>query len=600
MTSDDNRLGLNNSQHNSTIARKIRFAITDFGDENNENSLLSAPVPFLNDSQSVPRNDYGLGITDYSFSKAITLDQALKQAGGFGLFQFLSFMVFCFAFWTGGVVVYIIHFMQAPPTYQCTNAIQTENQSWFPCQPSQFCQNFDLHCIEKYQMGLMGTCMFIGYTISSLILPRKADVYGISIILFVPYQIGIYVGLFCVGTASTIRTSVGYVYGLEFIESTKQNIAGTLLKTFDVTTPIFFAILFMSVSNNWRYYYYCGLALSLTAWLGSFLLPESPSLLISQQRFQEAREVITKIARVNGVKNFRFTQLFQQEVDLLMSSKQDVSLLKQKKPQSRSIMIYLQDKLLKRNLTILCGCWLASTFSYYMILFYMKYLPGNIYSNTIFCSTADAAGYFFTGVLFQYVGGRISLMVSLGLAAISSFCIVQLSDYTYLTPFFLFGSRLGVAAACNVLTIVNIVIFPADFRSTSFGICNIFARMAAILAPLVAELEYPYPYAILICVTTVYCVVSFFLKEKQNNEEKEFQQRLLEKSKKTVTFKGIDFSKKQSEDKWSVRLMRSFSMPAFYGEAGTGSMIQNIDRVEEEESNADQDVEYYINTSLKI
>jgi len=145
-------------------------------------------------------------------------------------------------------------------------------------------------------MGLIGTSMFIGYTISSLILPRKADIHGrkiifrcfyifhalgMSIILFVPHQIGIYIGLFCVGTASTIRTSVGYVYGLEFIESTKQNIAGTLLKTFDVTTPIIFSVLFMTVSNNWRYYYYCGMALSLTAWVSSFFLPESPSLLIS-------------------------------------------------------------------------------------------------------------------------------------------------------------------------------------------------------------------------------------------------------------------------------------------------------------------------------
>ena len=82
----------------------------------------------------------------------------------------------------------------------------------------------------------MGTFVFVGYTFSSIIFPRMADIYGrkiifrsfyifhaigTAIILFTPDYVGIYVGLFFVGAASTIRTSVGYVYGLEFIESSK-------------------------------------------------------------------------------------------------------------------------------------------------------------------------------------------------------------------------------------------------------------------------------------------------------------------------------------------------------------------------------------------
>ena len=162
---------------------------------------------------------------------------------------------------------------------------------------------------------------------------------------------------------------------------------------------------------------------------------------------------------------------------------------------------------------------------------------------------------------------------------------------------------MGVAAACNVLTIVNIVVFPADFRSTSFGICNIFARMAAILAPLVAELDYPYPYTILICVTSIYCIISGFLKEKNEDEEREFKKRLLEKNKKTVMFKGIDLDKdNNNNDRFSVKIMKSFSMGAFFGGGiGTGSIMPTYDQVEEEEeSNADQDVEVYINSTLRI
>ena len=82
----------------------------------------------------------------------------------------------------------------------------------------------------------MGTFIFIGYTISSLAFPRMADIYGrksvficfytlhvlgMAAILFIPTYYAIYLGLFFVGLASTIRTVVAYIYSLEFIETSK-------------------------------------------------------------------------------------------------------------------------------------------------------------------------------------------------------------------------------------------------------------------------------------------------------------------------------------------------------------------------------------------
>ena len=48
----------------------------------------------------------------------------------------------------------------------------------------------------------------------------------------------------------------------------------------------------------------------------------------------------------------------------------------------------------------------------------MKYVPGNIFENTIYSSAADTIGYLATGILYQFVGGKISLVVSYALAAI--------------------------------------------------------------------------------------------------------------------------------------------------------------------------------------
>ena len=81
---------------------------------------------------------------------------------------------------------------------------------------------------------MMGTSFFIGYTLSSIIFPRLADIYGrkiifvtifplhligTALILLIPSSYIIYIGLFLIGLGATIRTVVGYVYCLEFFES---------------------------------------------------------------------------------------------------------------------------------------------------------------------------------------------------------------------------------------------------------------------------------------------------------------------------------------------------------------------------------------------
>lgn len=88
-------------------------------------------------------------------------------------------------------------------------------------------------------------------------------------------------------------------------------------------TPILFSLLFMHVSKDWRIYYYAGLGISTAAWLCSLSLPESPSLLLAQHRYQEAREVLATIAKVNKVPNYRKQFLFQAEFDHFMSSRYD-------------------------------------------------------------------------------------------------------------------------------------------------------------------------------------------------------------------------------------------------------------------------------------
>ena len=54
---------------------------------------------------------------------------------------------------------------------------------------------------------------------------------------------------------------------------------------------------------------------------------------------------------------------------------------------------------------------------------------------------------------------------------------------------FILGAKYGVCQLFNIGYVGNTHLFPISMVATSYGVCNIFARGASILAPLVAELK---------------------------------------------------------------------------------------------------------------
>jgi hypothetical protein len=72
-----------------------------------------------------------------------------------------------------------------------------------------------------------------------------------------------------------------------------------------------------------------------------------------------------------------------------------------------------------------------------------------------------------------------------------------------------------VTATFNLCYLANAQIFPAIFAGTTFGICNIGAKLITILAPLIAELDPPIP-MILFCSTAfLACILSLLIKKQR-------------------------------------------------------------------------------------
>ena len=152
--------------------------------------------------------------------------------------------------------------------------------------------------------------------------------------------------------------------------------------------------------------------------------------------------------------------------------------------------------------------WTTSSLDYYLMIFYLKYIPGNIFINTTLSSFADLLGYAGSGIIMKTFGVKLSFMISFILAAIGGFLLVIFfnAEGALIAVFVLFA-KFGISVAFNISYLATPHMFPTAVGVTAFGICNLFARFSTILSPLIAELPDPAPMSVL----TVTCLVSAFL-----------------------------------------------------------------------------------------
>lgn len=152
--------------------------------------------------------------------------------------------------------------------------------------------------------------------------------------------------------------------------------------------------------------------------------------------------------------------------------------------------------------------WTTSSFNYYIITFYLKYIPGNIYVNTSLSCTAEVLAYFISGAVLKTFGVKLSFILSFILAAIGGIMLVIFYNASgALIGVFVLFAKFGIASCFNLCYLATPQMFPIALCTTAFGICNIFARLFTILSPLIAEIPDPVPMTIF----SIMCIGAAFL-----------------------------------------------------------------------------------------
>ena len=298
---------------------------------------------------------------------------------------------------------------------------------------------------------------------------------------------------------------------LEYLPSDRHAFFSSLLWIIDSLVALGGVVYFVFLSKNWLWFVLIGYVLTAFGMVGSLFIPETPKYLMKVGRVAEFERVMNKIAGLNG-NSVAFDDGSFDDIVKLQQEARDRKDEEEEKVSSEhsdqvtvdsSVLRYLKDKTVARNLIILLVVWPARSFDYYLSSFLLKYLPGNVHVNTFVTYGGELISYAVSGWFFNKftMKQNLLLFLSIAMAGGLSTLFYGLENPNWLLVVFIFVMRFGMSAASNVCWIGVPKLFPTLFAVTALGIVNVVAKVMNIAVPVVNELAMPTP-------MIVYCLVA--------------------------------------------------------------------------------------------
>ena len=188
----------------------------------------------------------------------------------------------------------------------------------------------NLFCAPGETIGLAGAVAFVGVFLSCLVLPKLVDTRGrhciwyitviCTVLIFPPliytkHILWVYVANFFGGFSLVGRFQSGFVLLNEFVPKKYQVLASTLFLCFDTISTWYLSFYMRYISNVANQVVWIGFGCNLFAIATGYFLHESPTWLVTQDREEEAIEILEKVAKTNGVTDFKVDGLRKEKFE---------------------------------------------------------------------------------------------------------------------------------------------------------------------------------------------------------------------------------------------------------------------------------------------
>ena len=165
------------------------------------------------------------------------------------------------------------------------------------------------------------------------------------------------------------------------------------------------------------------------------------------------------------------------------------------------------------NLILMVVLWVASSFGFFLVNYTIKKIPGDFFVNNLVSALAAIPTTALGGFLYDRLGVKRVFVTFFSIAALGGVALVIFSaSQPDLVPIMVAFAKGGVQATLETCYLANSFLFPAIFAGTAFGLCNAGAKIATIVAPVLAEFTPPMPMIVFSIFASIGAVLPFFLR----------------------------------------------------------------------------------------
>jgi len=406
--------------------------------------------------------------------RALSVDEAIDLAGGFGRYQLKMMSLMALAYMACSVNMFL-------PVFLESNVLEI----WTDVTP--------------IQAQSLGSFFFLGFWVGLFILGSWADragrrkviivsLMGMIITTCATFLINSMTMMIVTRVAAGFATSGAFnsaiVIVLESVPSNWRVGSKALLAVFwDVALLTYAVAAYLLRNASWRYLIvmnaYSVLGFLLT-WL---LLSESTRFLLAQVSHERATQAVLEMAQLNGKSsNFLFSST--DEPNFRLRSPQHAD--------TRSASFFALWKPRVAVLTLAIGfAQFAGTMAFYgLTLSNDVHVTENEYMNTILGAFAEVPGIVVTWLAAERFGRRITYAAILGTLGVALVGASLDSLGGVATGILILVGRFAAAGATMICYVVSAECFPTDCRSAGVAWGSSCGRLGAILAPLTFDLPF--------------------------------------------------------------------------------------------------------------
>ena len=105
--------------------------------------------------------------------------------------------------------------------------------------------------------------------------------------------------------------------------------------------------------------------------------------------------------------------------------------------------------------------WSVSSLDYYLISFFVKYIPGDIFTNVSVSTISEIVATLISGLVYKLFGPKTAFVTSFCFSALGGFLIALMPNAsTGLIVLFILIAKFGISFTFTMVYLITPVLFP--------------------------------------------------------------------------------------------------------------------------------------------